>query len=207
MSVRHIKTIVGNDMTLDNEIKALEERRNNLIKQIRRIKDEALPIIAEDLTLFPERELRRRFLNNRGFAESLDEDTIRAIKKEAREKGALISPKVISSMQEDERWLAGVRFEGPGKSFAENAVLWEPTSLACEVVKELLVTFRFPDAETAVEYKMPTWFIKGKYLPSLAEKYWALIAEMKEVDQRLQEGKEALRRETLAKKWDSIKVE
>jgi len=192
-------------MTLESEIKALEEQKENLIKRVRKIKDEVVPILAEDLALFPERELRRRFLNNKRFAESLDENTIRAIKKEALEKGASISKKVIALMQEEDRWLAGVRFEGIGKSFAENTVLWEPTQMACDVVKELLVSFGFPDADSPVEYKMPTWFIKGKYLPSFAEKYWATIAELKEVSQRIQESTEALGREALAKKWDSVK--
>ena len=92
-------------MTLESEIKALEEQKENLIKRVRKIKDEVIPILAEDLALFPERELRRRFLNNKRFAESLDENTIRAIKKEALEKGASTSKKVIALMQEEDRWL------------------------------------------------------------------------------------------------------
>jgi hypothetical protein len=201
----HTRIIVGSNMAMENEIKGLEEQKENLVEQIRRIRDEAVLILAEDLTLFPERELRRRFVTNRAFAEALDEKTIKAIKQEARAKGAWASKKAITMMQEDERWLAGVRFEGAGKSFAENSVLWEPTQVACEMVTQMLVSFGFPDADTPVEYKMPTWFIKGKYLPSLAEKYWATIAELKEVNQRMQEGIEALQREALAKKWDSVK--
>ena len=100
--------------------------------------------------------------------------------------------------------MAGLECDGPGKSFAENQKLWAPTTAAAELVREILSAYGFPDTAPSPEYRMPTWFINGKYLPGIAEKYWGLIAEIREIRVRIREVERDSQRETLRKRWDSI---
>ncbi|NOZ01388.1 MAG: hypothetical protein GXP54_05805 [Deltaproteobacteria bacterium] len=142
------------------------------------------------------------------FAESLDDSTLSKLKAELLERSIPMRDRVMEQLSEDERWLAGLDFDGPGKSFAENERLWAPTVAAVELAREVLNAYGFPESPQApADYRMPTWFINGKYLPGLAEKYWGLIAEVRDIRTRIREVEENSQREALRKRWDSIGAE
>lgn len=190
------------------ELKELRQREERALQTIARLKEEILPVLGEDLLRYPEREVRRRFVTSPDFAESLDDETIAAIKRDLARRAPQVRDRIIHAMSEEDRWLCGVEFEGPGRSLAENPKLWEPTSLAVDLVREVLTAYGFPGHEDFPrEYKMPTWFILGKYLPGLAEKYWAAIAELREVRARIREVEEGMVRERLERRWDTVAVE
>lgn len=187
----------------EDELKELRSREARAIQTISKLKAEILPILADDLARFPEREVRRRFVSSPEFAETLDDEAIAMLKAEVSGRAASVRDRIVALMDEDDRWLAGVDCSGPGKSLAENERLWEPTRLAVDLVREVLTTHGFPRPEEyPTEYRMPTWFIGGKYLPGLAEKYWASVAEVREARARIREIEEGLVRAGLGRRWD-----
>lgn len=188
----------------EEELKELRSRETKTIAAILKIAGEMRPILSDDLVQFPSREVRRRFVADPVFAESFDDERIATLKAGIVRRAGEIRDRIMASMEPGEPWLAGVGFPEAGKSLAENTVLWEPTREIGRLVEELLVEYRFPDAGATVEYKMPTWFIAGKFLPGLAEKYWALIEELREVRERIAELEQSRVRESLARRWDKL---
>lgn len=187
------------------EIKEMRAREARAIQTILKLKAEIMPVLAEDIGKFPEREVRKRFVANPEFAKVLDDATVASIKGVIARQVPEIRDRVIRAMEEEERWLCGIDYHGPGKSLAENERLWEPTREVVEFVCKVLRDFGFPNPdEYPTEYKMPTWFIGGKYLPGLAEKYWACIAEVREARERIRELELAMLREDLGRRWDSV---
>lgn len=187
----------------DDEVKDLRSQEARAVQAVLKLKAEILPILSDDLGRFPEREIRKRFVSSPEFAETLDDATIARLKGEVSRRSLAMRDRVIALMNQDDRWLAVGDSAGPGKSLAENEPLWEPTRAAADLVREILTAYGFPKPEEfPTEYRMPTWFIGGKYLPGLAEKYWACMAEVREVRARIREVEEGLVRNGLGRRWD-----
>lgn len=190
-------------MKSDDELKELIAREARTTAALAKLAAEVRNVLAEDLALFPAREVRRRFIADPEFATTLNDAKIAEIKADAARRGAEMRDRVVAAMEDLGLWLAGVDVHGPGKSFQENEQLWAVTAEACAVTRGLLRDYGFPGAEEAnIEYRMPTWFIAGKYLPGLAEKYWALIAELRELRERIKAMEQARIRDALGKRWD-----
>ncbi len=191
----------------EDEMKDLRAREARAVQSLLKLKAEIVPILADDLLRFPEREIRKRFVSSPQFAETLDDEAIARLKGEVSKRAAAMRDRVVALLEEDDRWLAGVDYAGPGKSLAENGRLWQPTREAVDLVRELLTAYGFPGPdEYPTEYRMPTWFIGGKYLPGLAEKYWACVAEIRETRARIREVEEGQVRNGLGRRWDRIAV-
>lgn len=189
----------------EDEVKDLRAREARAVQSVLKLKAEILPILADDLLRFPEREVRKRFVSSPEFSETLDDDAIARMKAEVSRRASAMRDRVVALLDEDDRWLAGVDCAGPGKSLSENGRLWEPTGAAVDLVRELLTAYGFPKPEEyPTDYRMPTWFIGGKYLPGLAEKYWACVAEVREARARIREVEEGLVRSGLGRRWDRI---
>ncbi len=107
----------------EDEIKELRTREARAIQSLLRLKAEILPVLAEDLVRYPEREIRKRFVSSPEFAATLDDAAIARLKAEVSQRASAMRDRVMALLDEDERWLAGVGHEGPGKSLAENARL------------------------------------------------------------------------------------
>jgi hypothetical protein len=187
-----------------DELDALKEQKRWITKELLGIKTSAAQIIEKDLQAFPERELRRRFIENPDFANSLTQKQIRNIKTTAQTGLHSILPGVLDCLRNDEKWLSPGTCHGPGKSFEENEDLWTCVKPVEELVRGIMRDNGFPEtAIEAVRYKMPTWFIEHSFLPSMAEKYWQLVRELHDISTQEKEIAARLQRDALAKKWDS----
>jgi len=192
-------------MKADDELKELKDRESRARTAILKLASEVRPILLDDIAKFPAREVKRRFVANPEFAEGLDDRTIAALKVEVTALGETLRAKTCSALEQPDPWLAGVDVEATGKSFVDNAQLWSPMVEVASAVQEILVRHDFPDVKTdPADYHMPTWFINGKYLPGLAEKYWHLMAELRDLRIRIQEIEQARIRDSLAKRWDNV---
>ncbi|MBM4386257.1 MAG: hypothetical protein FJ088_00880 [Deltaproteobacteria bacterium] len=193
-------------MTQGDEIKLLEEQESAILANIRCLMNEAIAVIGEDLAKFPEREVRRHFTAFVEFAETVPEQKIKEIKKEIAGNIATVAQDVIDRLSDETLWFAGVEFDGEGKSLMENVKLWESVRPVAKFTEGVLRRYKFPllNPGTGVEYKAPTWFISGKFLPAIAEKYWKAIGELKELRKRMAEHSVESKKKELLKKWDSI---
>jgi len=192
-------------MQADNELKDLRSREARARQAILKLAEEIRAVIADDLLKFPAREVRSIFVSDPVFAETVGDSTIKKIKAELAERSPAVRDRIMDELNEDERWLAGLELGSPGESLAENERLWAPFSLAVDLVREVLSAYDFPVPRDPLPgYKMPTWFISGKYLPGLAEKYWNLISETRDIMARIREVEDLLLRHDLGKRWDEI---
>jgi len=192
-------------MRTNDELKDLRNRETRARQAILKLAGEVRPILSDDILKYPAREVRRRFVGDPLFAESMDDSLVQKLKKELEERSVPVRDGIMVQMGADDLWLAGLECEGRGKSFAENEKLWSPTTAAAELVREILTAYDFPLAEPPPDgYRMPTWFINGKYLPGMAEKYWGIIGEIREIRVRIREVEGGVQRESLGKRWDSI---
>lgn len=187
-----------------DELRELEQQEQRVLHALDCLRKEALQALEVDLPRFPEREVRRRFIAASGFARELSTEKVAEIKRALRQRSAELAEEVLQEMSDVEKWRAGIEhLEGEGKSLAQNPVLWEPTRRVVEFVSTVLETYGFPNAkEPPVEYRMPPYFIKGKYLPAIAEKYWGLLRELADIRRRLRELEEYRQKEELSRKWD-----
>lgn len=193
-------------MTGGDEIRLLEEQESAILANIRSLMNEAIAVIREDLTKFPEREVRRHFAAFVEFAETLPDQKIKEIKREIAENVAAVVQEAIDRLSDETLWFAGVEFDGEGKSLMENVKLWESVKPVAKFTEGILRKYKFPllNPGIGVEYKAPTWFISGKFLPAIAEKYWKAIGELKELRKRITEHSVESKKKELLKKWDSI---
>lgn len=192
-------------MKADEELREARAQEARVRAAIVKLAAEVRPVLGEDLARFPEYEVRRRFVADPTFAGNLDDATVASLKAEIARRGPEVAARVVAGMEDPELWLAGVEESGPGKSFAENRRLWAATDEIVALVRELLRTFRFPGHEAAeVEYRMPMRFIERKYLPGLAEKYWSLIADLRDARARVASLEGERVRESLGRRWDKL---
>ena len=191
-------------MKADDELKDIRAREAKARQEVLKLAQEVRSVLAEDLVQYPLREVRRRFVSAPDFAETLSDEQVAELKAELQAKAVEMRDRVIAALEDDQLWMEVIGPTGPGKSFAENERLWAPTRQAAALVASVLERYGFPPGEGAPEYRMPTWFINGKYLPGLAEKYWAKIAEIRELREQAAELEKGRVRESLGKRWDKL---
>ena len=68
-------------------------------------------------------------------------------------------------------------------------------------LQAFFVEFGIATAEVP-QYKLPAYFVAGLYMPSLAEHYWRIVAESRELEEQKKKLAETSVRERLQAKWD-----
>lgn len=166
---------------------------------IRALADEALVVFREDFVQFFHREARRRFLASPEFARSLSDEGLRTLKAAVDAEAKAATERLVEQLRSDELWLSGADVPDPSsRRFEDNPRLWEAVSAICREVEALLEKHAFPrdaDGGYGVLYHEPKRFLAGLYMPSIAEKYWKRIAELREV--------QAMQKELLAEREKS----
>lgn len=192
-------------MKVDDELKELRERESRARAAILKLASEVRTVLIDDIARYPVREVKRRFVANPAFAQEVDDEVVARLKSELATLGETLRAQASAALEPPDLWIAGIDIAAEGKTFAENTALWQPMMDVAAAVQEVLVRYRFPDAETdPADYRMPTWFINGKYLPGLAEKYWHLMAELRDLRTRIDEIEQSRIRDNLAKRWDKL---
>jgi len=184
----------------NEELQELIEQEKRIQDEIVRLKSEAIACLVKDMEIFPEREIKRRFLTYLDFGASFSSDDISAVKQEIAKAIPGIVSEATACLNQESRWAAGKDFIGPGKSLAENAELWECMQPLEAMVVAILKKYDFPKQD--LTYKMPTWFIDHTYMPSISEKYWQLIHDLEDVRKQVNELNQRILRDQLTKKWD-----
>ena len=193
-------------MTETYETTATDEHIVVLRDSILALAKEAKQVLAEDVPQFYVREARRRFLAAPDFARALSDDDLHALKADLAAAAARAADQTLAALEDETPWLAGTAVDDPsGKHFQENPTLWERIAALGSGLAEVLQKHGFPEDEGgghAVVYEEPKRFVSGHYMPSIAEKYWKRVAELKEAKtQRSAVAAERERQDLLAR-WD-----
>jgi len=192
----------------DEHIAELREQERLIRERTVAIAKETIEVLAIDLPLFVEREVKRAFVADPDFAERLDDDAVRAIKDDIRDRATATAAAVVASLQEWDLWLGGyARVEG-AKTFEDYPELWDRVCAIGQPAQEILAAHGFPGAKEAAEairYRQPKWFINGRLLTTLAEKYWRSMGELASVRAELEALDLQHRREALKQRWDAVR--
>lgn len=191
-------------MRTDEDLREARAAEARARQAILKLAAEIRPILAEDFVEFPAYEVRRHFVSTPDLAASLSDEDIARVKGLVAARSAEVRDAVVAAMEDPEVWLAGADCDGGGKSLQDNPRLWALTAPVADLVREVLQSAGFPGASEPVEYRMPMRFIHKKYLPGLAEKYWALVGDLREARSRVREAEEGRVREALARRWDKL---
>ena len=191
-------------MSTDTErLPELEQRRLMVQDRIRHVAADVKARLAEGLPKFVEREMKRGFVENPDFASRLGDAAVRDLKLAVGSESDRGRDQVLAALEDDSLWFPPTT-ETSRTTMADNAALWSVVSGIVHTVHELRERFGYPPGGEPVEYRPPTWFIGRRYLPTLSEKYWRLLAELAEIDGKMR----ALRQETskaeLSKRWDAV---
>lgn len=184
--------------SVETQIAAIHDR-------IRRNADDIRALLRDDLPAFVAREVKARFVEDADLSSRMSEAQIKALKESTTRLGAELATQVDASLEPLDPWLAGIAVEDGGKHLEENPDLWARIARpAAEAVEEVLDASGFPRPASGhgVAYKEPARFIAGRYLPTLAERYWKAIAELRRINEQSEAQHKARSRSELARRWD-----
>ncbi len=195
-------------MCYDQEPINYAEQMSFLEGAIKELAQEAIAVFREDVPLFFVREGREVFLAHPARAAELDDAALKKFKETLALRGEVAATAMAEKLADPDLWLAGVEYdEESGSLFEPNWALWLIISGVCDDLEDILQEYGFPvglDGSYGISYREPKRFISGHYLPSIAEKYWKRIAELKELRARLMEVEEERRRGDLLARWNRI---
>ncbi len=187
------------------DLEQLQQEQAQLHDQILRLASEITDIVARDIPAFLSREIRKRFVDFPDFAESLDDNRLRELKTAIRHRSTQLADALRESLSDPDAWLISTPEPIRSKSLEPNPHVWTSLQRIPETARELLSAFQFPASEPPT-YSPPSYFIDGKYLPGLAEKYWNLLAKRHEQRDRFLAISLESRRKQQAERWDALAV-
>lgn len=191
-------------MNIEDERDEVRAQEARVLAALDRLAAEVRQTLGEDLAAFPLAEARRRFLADPDAAAAVSDEAIARIKADLEAQAPAVRDAVLQVLVDPAVWVSGIDCEpGTGKSFEEHPTLWQATRAIEELVASVLARHGFPvSADDPVHYRMPMRFIGRKYLPGLAEKYWSLIEDLRDVRARLDALRTAEVRDALGRRWD-----
>lgn len=173
--------------------------------RIRRNADDIRALLRDDLPAFVAREVKTHFVEQAELASRMTDVQVKALKEGTTRAGAALSAQVDASLEPLDAWLSGVQLPDGGRHLEQNPDLWTRIAgPAAEAVEELLHAHGFPRPADGygVVYKEPARFIAGRYLPTLAERYWKLISELRRIEEQAAAQVQARSRSELARRWE-----
>jgi len=189
-------------------IAELRQQRDVVREKVVALAQDAREVLREDLPLFALREAKRAFLADPDFAESLSDESIRALKQALLQRAKERAAAIVGQLEAPELWLAGRRYVEGAKSFEDHAELWAIVNQIVPVVRQGLEEQGFPRAYlegTTLHYQQPKWFISGRLMTTVAEKYWQKMQELSAIEHELEELDLEARRDDLKQRWDRIR--
>lgn len=188
----------------------LEERGKVLAEKVQRDMRDLVDILKADFPKFVERAVKERFVSAPDFANGMSDADLKSLKADVAATGKTLVGEVASSLDDLAIWLEP---QGPVPGASErgdlrgNAEVYRRLQKAGAFVKDLLAKYRFPDlhdAEFTEAYRLPSWFIGGRYPKSVAQSYWRNLEEYHSVRDALRSMQERDQKSKLASRWDSV---
>ncbi len=174
--------------------------------RVRHVAADIRALLSEDLPRFVERELKRGFVENPEFAARLSDERLAELKAECIAEGERGRDRVLMSLEDEALWFPATLPPVENRAtIASNTALWAAVSGIAESVHALRQRFGYPTlpaGDVSVEYRPPTWFIGRRYLPTLTEKYWRLLAELEELHSRAGAIRKESSKAELTRRWE-----
>ncbi len=156
-------------------------------------------VLRADLDAFVMRETKRAFMARPDVAETMSADKVGALKKGAIELGKSLSQRIDAELADLLLWQAPSGEPANPRDLAGVPGVWAKLAEAEKAVADYLAGFGLA---SEVSYKLPAYFVGGLYMPSLAEHYWRIVVETRELEDQKKKLSEQVVKEKLQSKWD-----
>lgn len=158
-------------------------------------------VLKNDLEAFVARETKRAFLGKPAVSEAMEPQRVVALKQRAAELGKQVGSRADAELADVGLWVTATE-NAQTRDLSAVPAIWDKVVQVEKDLHAFLGEFGLADAEIPA-YKPPAYFVGGLYMPGLAEHYWRLTSEMRELVDQRKKLDEALVRERLQAKWDA----
>ena len=161
-------------------------------------------VLSIDLADFPARVAKKRFLEGGEFSSKMDEVALSAFKRDIVQLATAGVEPVLNQLETDDIWLklTGELPDTDKRSLEWNPAVFQQLQGVAQATSGILAAHGFPADSCSVEYKTPTWFIEGLYLPGLIENYWKGMAELRAAQAQAAEVTRVEEVQQLADRWE-----
>jgi len=180
------------------ELEAQIALRNNRFKQV--IAD-IRAVLEEDLAQFFARETKRAFLTKAAVSEGLSDSQVADLKRRAQADGQAIAKSVSEALADEALWHEVTTVPENARDLRAATPVWAQVTRVEAALQETLDAFGLADAEP-VHYKLPSYFVKGLYMPGLVEHYWRLVHEVEELEEHRRRVETDAVKARLETRWD-----
>ncbi len=180
---------------IDDQIALRKVRFQQVIGDIR-------TVLKADLEAFVLRETKKAFLARADVADAMPAERVGALKKRALELGKALAARIDGEIADAALWTAPEHEPANPRDLVGVHEVWARVNGAEKELHAFLGEFGIASAE-APQYKLPAYFVAGLYMPSLAEHYWRIVVETRELEEQKKKLAETSVREKLQAKWDS----
>jgi len=195
--MREREDVMGETLTaneIDDQIGLRKVRFQQVIADIR-------AVLKADLDSFVMRETRKAFLARPDVAEGMVAERVGALKKGASELGKSLASRIDGELADVAQWDAPSHEPVNARDLIGVPGVWSRVTEVEHATHDFLQSFGLAGAE-APSYKLPAYFVAGLYMPSLAEHYWRIVVEVRELEEQRRKLSETSVRERLQSKWD-----
>lgn len=163
-------------------------------------------LLAEDLSGYPERELQRRFVASE-TADGLSDAQVTELRQHARDLGKTFAAELRSKLSEPGAWEALANPDVPlpedRRTLRGVEEVWQQVARIDPQVEALADRFGLPaDERTPPGYTPPARFIKHLHLPTLTEKYFKDIVELRRLSDERRLTDTERRKQSRAQRWE-----
>lgn len=178
----------------------IELRKEQLAKVI----DDIASLMQRDAVNFVPRAAKEAFLSLGETAQQWSDEELKKLKAAAVEQGQHLGDEVYQSLKNVEIWLKQNIIEGQNKiKLKDLDGIWAKVeSQTKNATTKVLKTFKLD--QFIPDYREPSYFVDGKYLPSLLENGTRLIKEIRGLIQDKANQHSSTIREKLAERWDKL---
>ena len=179
---------------LNTEIAVREQRLTQVTADIR-------ALLADDLPCFVEREAKRAFMARTNISGTLSDADVAQLKARATALGMETATAILKELEDPSAWETDGPVPEDRRSLAGCPGVWSRIALIEHGTLELLAEYGLAE-DTPTPYKPPAFFINGRFLPALAEHFWRLSIELRELRQRREQVSEKSIRDRLETRWN-----
>jgi hypothetical protein len=178
---------------IEDQIQLRKVRFQQVVADIR-------TVLRTDLEAFVVRETKKAFLAQSEVAEAMSSDEVGALKKGALALGRELAARIDGELADLSLWESPPHEPANPRDLAGVPGVSAKLGEAEKAVAQFLTGHGL--SADGVSYKLPAYFVGGLYMPSLAEHYWRIVVEIRELEDQKKKLVEQTTREKLQSKWD-----
>jgi hypothetical protein len=181
------------------------ERRAVVEDKVRHDVREMLEVLRADIPNFFDLQTKKRFVTHLEFADKLDDAKVKKLRQDIHASAERTASEVVAALEPWDLWAWDARapFPESPKSLDPNAQVSRVLARIGAGLAKTLADHGVPDADSARDaYKLPSYFVAGRFMKSLVESYWRNLQELVELNRLIDETAHRDRRERNASRWD-----